>query len=135
MPLSDAALEVLRAQPRKGEFVFPGRTAKHVSRRGILLCLQATAERLGVRATDGGKITAHGMRSTFADWAAETGRDPATILASIAHAFGGKSDQAYLRSTNLPQRRALMAAWAAHVTGKPAEGPQADQQGGYGRAD
>ena len=57
----------------------------------------------------------HGLRSTFRDWAAETGqpRDMAEI--ALAHRVGSDVERAYRRSDMVERRRSLMAAWAAFL--------------------
>ena len=59
--------------------------------------------------------TLHGMRSTFRDWCAETGRDPILAEKSLMHATGNAVQQAYQRSDLLERRRPLMQAWADEI--------------------
>jgi integrase len=60
----------------------------------------------------------HGLRSTFRQWAAERGfpRDMAEM--ALAHFIGSEVERAYQRSDMLERRRAMMADWAAFLTGK-----------------
>ena len=70
------------------------------------------------------KITTHGFRSTFADWATEQTTFPAEVREmALAHNVGNKVEQAYRRSDLFAKRRELAEAWARFCTG--AEG-QAD---------
>ena len=66
-----------------------------------------------------GDLTAHGFRSTFRDWAAETGQSADIAEAALAHTLGSKVVQAYQRGDLLERRRRLMAAWDAFC-GRPA---------------
>jgi integrase len=64
-------------------------------------------------------LTAHGFRSTFSDWAAETGKASDIKEAALAHTLGDKTVAAYQRGDLLERRRELMDAWAAFIE-KPA---------------
>lgn len=61
------------------------------------------------------QVTAHGFRSTFRDWAAETTDFPAEVVEmALAHSIKSKTEAAYRRGNLLEKRRVLMEAWAAH---------------------
>lgn len=64
------------------------------------------------------KVTMHGCRSTFRDWAAEAGIDPVLAEKSLMHATGNEVSQAYQRSDLLEQRRPVMQRWADALTCK-----------------
>jgi len=104
VPLSKAAIKMLRALPRGGpvDLVFPGM-------RGPLsdMSLTAVLRRMDVAAT------AHGFRSTFRDWVAEY-TDYASEVAemALAHAVGDKVEAAYRRGDLFEKRRQIMDAWA-----------------------
>ncbi len=60
--------------------------------------------------------TAHGMRSTFRDWAGdETEAAWETAEAALAHVVGDETEVAYRRSTALKKRRVLMEQWSRFV--------------------
>ena len=59
-------------------------------------------------------VTQHGFRSTFRDWAAETGADWAVAEYSLAHYVGNATVRAYQRSDLLKERRLLMEDWATY---------------------
>ena len=61
-------------------------------------------------------LTAHGFRSSFRDWAAETGQAADIAEASLAHVAGAKTVVAYQRGDLLNRRRGLMNAWADFCT-------------------
>ena len=66
------------------------------------------------------RITVHGFRSTFRDWAGDKTVFPRDIAeAALAHTIKDKSEAAYRRSTALERRRALMKAWADFLAAKP----------------
>ncbi|HEU0044212.1 tyrosine-type recombinase/integrase [Sphingomonas sp.] len=106
VPLSDAALAVLKALPRV-------RGTEHVfaaPRGGALsdMSLTAVLKRMG---RDG--LTQHGFRSTFRDWAGETTAYPREVIEhALAHQLADKAEAAYQRGDLLAKRARLMADWA-----------------------
>jgi integrase len=115
VPMSKPTIEVLHemAQARlstdSGALVFPGRDA------GRLLSdmsLTAVLRRIGR-----GDLTAHGFRSSFRDWAAETTAYPTELVEmALAHAVGNKVEAAYRRGDLFEKRRRLMDDWAAYCS-------------------
>ena len=64
-----------------------------------------------------GELTAHGFRSSFRDWAAETTAYPAELVEmALAHAVGNKVEAAYRRGDLFEKRRRLMDDWAAYCS-------------------
>ena len=116
VPLSDAALSVLdQVRLLRGEsgLLFPSPT-----RAGARLC-ETTMGKL-LRSTGlVEKTTIHGLRSSFRDWCAETGKPRELAEAALAHTVGGV-EGAYFRSDLLDRRRALMAEWARYLAGDTA---------------
>lgn len=105
VPLSEAALAVLEAQPRiKDEaLVFPAASGGSLSDRTLI----AVVRRLGL------DVTVHGFRSTFRDWCGEFTNYPREIAeAALAHAVGDATERAYRRGDALEKRRQLMEDWA-----------------------
>ncbi len=107
VPLSGRALQIL-SEARKlsggSGLVFVSRQGKQLPRQTPGLLLRQ----------DGIGGTAHGFRSSFRDFCAESGVDRATAEASLAHVVGGV-EGAYFRSDLLDARRAVVEAWAVHV--------------------
>jgi integrase len=62
-------------------------------------------------------ITVHGFRSSFGDWAAETGVEFA-VAECLAHAIGSNVTRSYLRTSMLELRRPVIASWASFVCGQ-----------------
>jgi integrase len=113
VPLTQAALDVLAAARAAGGddavFVFPGgKAGKPLSNMAMLALL---------RRMERPDLTTHGFRSTFRDWAAETGQANDIAEAALAHTLGDKTVAAYQRGDLLERRRQLMADWAAHCAG------------------
>jgi integrase len=109
VPLSPAAMAVLReaGELKAGEadgFLFPGmKGGKPLSNMSLLMVLRRMRR---------GDLTTHGMRSTFRDWAAETGKPADIAEAALAHVVGDKTVAAYQRGDLLDRRRRLMEQWA-----------------------
>ena len=64
------------------------------------------------------KVTVHGFRSSFTDWAAEKTRTPKEIVdKALAHKLADRVEAAYRRTDFLERRGRLMNAWARFATG------------------
>ena len=65
------------------------------------------------------KVTAHGFRSTFRDWASEVTDTPHEICEmALAHTIRDKTEKAYRRGDLFEKRKMLMLAWESHVVGQ-----------------
>ena len=65
------------------------------------------------------RLTTHGFRSTFRDWAGDnTDHQRETIEAALAHSLKNKAEAAYRRSTALEKRRVLMQDWDNYCSNK-----------------
>lgn len=107
VPLSDAALDLLRELPHGGDLVFPGAVA---GRPLSDMTLTAVLRRMGR-----GSLTAHGFRSTFRDWAAEQTAYPGEVVEmALAHTIASRVERAYRRGDLIEKRRRLMADWARY---------------------
>ena len=68
-----------------------------------------------------GDLTAHGFRSTFRDWAAETTSYPAELAEmALSHAVGNKVGAAYRRGDLFEKRRRLMDDWVTFCSTRSA---------------
>lgn len=109
--LSGAAVAVLDSVAKRGtgDFIFAGQKGGQLSNMSMEMLL---------RRMDVGKCTVHGFRSAFKDWSLNHTEFPDEISEeALAHVVGSKVRRAYRRSEALDRRRALMEAWAEHVTG------------------
>ncbi|MGQ0590404.1 MAG: tyrosine-type recombinase/integrase [Sphingosinicella sp.] len=62
------------------------------------------------------KITVHGFRSSFTDWAAELTEFPKEVVdKALAHKLVDRVEAAYRRTNFFERRRRLMAAWAGFL--------------------
>jgi len=109
VPLSAPALAIIRTmvEDREGEFVFPGgRRARPLSN----MAMAGVLKRMGHD-----KITVHGFRSSFRDWAAERTNFPHEVAEmALAHAVGDKVEAAYRRGDMFEKRQRMMSDWANH---------------------
>jgi integrase len=108
VPLSERAVAILNKmnEAQTGEYVFPGSVG---SRPLSVMAMDMVLRRMGQR------VTVHGFRSSFRDWAGNETHFPRELAEhALAHALGDKAEQAYRRSDALEKRRALMDAWAAY---------------------
>jgi integrase len=107
VPLSEPALAIVKAQAmlKENEFVFPGgKHGKPLSTNALLMLLERMKRE---------DITAHGFRSTFRDWAAESTNYPRDVAEmALAHTIGGKVEAAYRRGDLFEKRKRMMEDWA-----------------------
>lgn len=59
--------------------------------------------------------TAHGFRSSFRDWASESGYSRDLAERALAHTIANATEAAYHRTDQLDQRRAMMQVWADYI--------------------
>lgn len=107
IPLSPAAVSLLKALPRstRHDLVFMGQSKNGGLSGGGM---ERVLDRMGV------KVTVHGFRSTFRDWAAETTAYPGDVVEmALAHAISNAVEAAYRRGDLFDKRRRLMEDWAS----------------------
>ncbi|MES2136662.1 MAG: site-specific integrase [Pseudomonadota bacterium] len=107
VPLSPAAVAVLRRRwPLRASddgLVFSTHGTKPLSDMTMTKVLRD----LGLA-----KITVHGFRSSFTDWAAERTNFPTAVVdKALAHKLVDRVEAAYRRTDFVEKRRQLMAAW------------------------
>lgn len=108
VPLSDAAVAILRALPRLSDE--PDAPVFFAPRGGHLsdMTLTAVLRRMEIDAT------VHGFRSAFRDWAADQTSFPREVAEqALAHTLQGV-EAAYRRTDLFAKRRKLMDAWACY---------------------
>ena len=114
VPLSDAALEVLRrakALDDNSGLVFP--SLSKPGRELSDMTLTKLLRDLGIA----NRATVHGFRTSFKTWTMETTDTPWAVgEAALAHTLGDSTEQAYARSDLLEKRRLLMQRWGDYVT-------------------
>lgn len=110
VPLTERCIEILKkAEPLStgSEYIFPGRSNEKPMSNMVFLKI---LERMEV------PVTAHGFRSSFRDWAAETTSFPRELAEmALAHTIENKVEAAYRRGDLLNKRRELMSAWEKYA--------------------
>lgn len=106
VPLSDAAVALLKALPRIENVPLLFSAPKGGAFSDAVF--RALFERM-----DREGLTQHGFRSTFREWAGETTAYPREVIEhALAHQLADKAEAAYQRGTLMPKRARLMADWA-----------------------
>ncbi len=107
VPLSNAAIKLLESLPlTESDLVFPS------PRGGMLsdMTLTGVLRRMKVG------VTAHGFRSTFRDWVAESTTFPNEVAEmALAHTISNKSEASYRRGDMFEKRAVMMEEWARFV--------------------
>jgi len=115
VPLSQKALTLIKTLQESqlhDTLVFPSPREKVLSD----MTLTALLRRVKAESDSSDRVaTAHGFRSSFRDWASESGYARDLAERALAHTVTNKVEAAYHRTDLLEQRRPLMEAWAAHV--------------------
>ncbi len=112
VPLASAGTDLLKTlrevfAPKPNDLIFPGLKGE---------MSDATLAKV-LRVNGGANYTVHGFRSSFRDWAAETGFADAWAEAALAHTNPNRIESAYRRTTFFDQRKErLMPAWASFCT-------------------
>jgi integrase len=117
VPLSRRAVEILeqrRAISPNSAVVFPSLRGKVLTDMALTKFLR---HHKAASDTPGRVATAHGFRSSFRDWASETGVPRDLAERALAHTIQNAVEAAYHRTDLLEQRRSVMEAWAAQVCG------------------
>ena len=112
VPLNSSALQIVKRRfnvmAPSDQFVFFAKSGKPISDMTMTKVLR----------DDGiAKITVHGFRSSFTDWAAETTDIPKEVIdKSLAHRLPDKVEAAYRRTDFFEKRRKIMDAWDVFLT-------------------
>ena len=113
VPLTPFVLALIEEEKRlsphpRAAFVFSGRKAgTHISAQALAKHLHSSELK--------GKLVAHGLRSIARSWAADQSVPFEVAEACLSHVVGSQVSRAYQRSDFLEARRAVMAAWSAHI--------------------
>jgi integrase len=125
-PLSEPALDLLRALPREAgndHLFIGGRVGSGLTNMSLFLLMG--------RMDQSGVATTHGFRSAFSTWSHErTSHSTHTIELSLAHSVGTETERAYRRTDMIEKRRQLMEAWARFCLMSKAGGDVVALRGG-----
>ena len=125
VPLSNAALRLLKSLPHRKGLLFPAKRGGELSDAtlsGTMKRIHSDAPAPGFfdRASKRPAVP-HGLRSTFRDWAAETTSFAGDLVeTALAHKVSNAVEAAYRRGDMLKKRRQLMEAWAGYLAGREA---------------
>lgn len=115
VPLSDRAIEILKALPRieGNPHVFVGgKEGRGLSDMAMLEVMRDFAP----------AYVPHGFRSTFKDWCTDQTNYPNRVSeVALWHVVKDKTEAAYNRTDVIEPRRLLMADWAKHCARPPIE--------------
>ena len=123
VPLSKSAVAILETMKALGsKYVFPTPSGtKHMSNGAMLALVKRLhaaklgKDNLGWVDRQGKRITPHGFRSTFRDWAGEFTNFPREVIEhALSHKVGDAAEQAYARGTLFVKRKELMEAWGEY---------------------
>jgi integrase len=112
VPLTATALALLGPRGESGELIFKRPSGQELSEDAMRAYLKGKPS-----TTKGKDATVHGMRATFATWAAEHGYTQELRESALAHAVGDATERAYQRSRLTEARRPMMESWMAFATG------------------
>lgn len=113
-----AILEKMKLRSRGSVYVWPAdhRIDRPMSENAVLYLLH----RIGYK----DRMTGHGWRSVASTWANERGYTPDAIERQLAHAPDDKVRASYNHAAFLPERKAMMQAWADWLDEVEAGGAQ-----------
>ena len=115
VPLSPRAVEIVREMLKlEQDYLFASTgKGKPISNMAILTLL----DRMEV------KVTVHGYRSSFRDWAAERTAFPHEVCEmALAHTIANAAEAAYRRGDLFEKRRKLMDAWSDFINAPRLDG-------------
>ncbi|MFD0917106.1 tyrosine-type recombinase/integrase [Pseudahrensia aquimaris] len=124
VPLSHQAISILQQQwelldrrkkHQDDSLVFPSARGSQISDMTLTKILRDHDVPSDV---PGRAATAHGMRSSFRDWASEQGFARELCERAIAHTIRNPTEAAYHRTDLLEERRSMMTDWADHCVGR-----------------
>ncbi len=124
VPLSDAALALLKAMPQGSgdDVVFAGTKGQplsDMSLTAVIRRMNGDDKPVWVDANGDG-VTVHGFRGSFRMWAAETTNYPREVAEhALAHQLPDAVERAYQRGSQFAKRAALMAEWAVYCETVP----------------
>lgn len=117
VPLSDAAVAILKAIPDTGDIVFAGSKGQQLSDMSLTAVIRRmNGEETPIWVTpNGDRVTVHGFRSSFRMWAAEATNFPREVAEhALAHQLPDAVERAYQRGSQFAKRAALMTEWATY---------------------
>ncbi len=124
VPLTKEAVDMLRNLPRMqgSPYVFfapKGGMLSDMSISAVMRRMQAAEVKEGrpgyLDSRNKRPAVPHGLRSTFRDWAAESGIERDLAEMALAHNVGSEVERAYRRTDMLERRRGLLESWGRYM--------------------
>ena len=124
VPLSEPAIDLIKALPRRGAFLFPNAVNHPIDDQAIVHAIRVMHRCGDWKDPKTGKpVTAHGFRASFRTWAKAKRLDREIAELVLDHVFYSSSENPYARDDDevLVLRRGMLEAWARHCVGQSAE--------------
>jgi integrase len=124
VPLSSAAIELIKALPRHGAFLFPNLAGRPLGDQALSYSMRRLHRCGDWKDPKTGKpVDAHGFRATFRTWAKAKRLDREIAELVLGHVFYSSSEGSYAPDDDevLALRRKMLEAWACHCAGQSAE--------------
>jgi integrase len=119
VPLSPSAVDLIKALPKRGAFLFPNAANHPIDDQAIVHAIRRM-HRCGdwKDPKTGKRVTAHGFRASFRTWAKAKRLDREIAELVLGHVFYSSSESPYARDDDevLALRRGMLEAWARHCT-------------------
>lgn len=120
VPITQAMYDLLSGFNDKSGLVFKARNSKMLSDMTLSALMKRMHRSDQEGFTDQGSglpAVPHGLRSTFRDWVAETGKSREAAELQLAHRFGSSVEHSYYRTDLIDQRAQLMNEWYDFLEG------------------
>jgi integrase len=124
VPLSTAAIELIKSLPTRGTFLFPNAAGCPIDDQAIVHAIRRMHRRGDWRDPKTGKpVTAHGFRATFRTWAKSKRLDREIAELALGHVFYSSSEGPYARDDDevFALRRQMLEEWGRHCAGQSSE--------------
>lgn len=104
VPLTEQSIRMINSLPKLSEYLFGDKPLSNMAMSALMKRMEVSA-------------TAHGFRSCFRDWSAETTTfDNHICEMALGHSIGNAVEAAYRRGSLLQKRTELMASWSDYLT-------------------
>ena len=120
VPITSAMYELICDKNDKTGLVFRSAndtTLSDMTLSALMKRMHASDEKGFVDQRSALPAVPHGLRSTFRDWVAETGRSREAAELQLAHKFGSEVEHAYYRTDLLDERAKLLSNWHDFLEG------------------
>jgi integrase len=124
VPLSSAAIDLVKALPKRGAFLFPNAANHPIDDQAIVHAIRVMHRHGDWKDPKTGKpATAHGFRASFRTWAKAKRLDREIAELVLDHVFYSSSENPYARDDDevLALRREMLGRWGDHCSGKSAD--------------